>query len=204
MHEEKQLQHRIEKIGGLVQQIESIADPSLRASTRELVQLLMEVHGAVLDRALEITAAAGEPGLKIIDALGRDPVVSSVLIIHGLHPDSLETRAQRAIEELQPKFQREGNAIELLQVNAGGEVQVRVTPSKGACASTGNALRTQVEEALYAAAPDMTSLSLEGLDGKAATGFVSLENLMPDGKHTFAAEAPSPAKANPAEQPSAS
>ena len=76
----------IQKIGAWSQQIEAIADPSLRASTRELVQLLMEVHGAALDRALEITAEAGETGMKIIRALGRDPVVSSVLIITDYIP----------------------------------------------------------------------------------------------------------------------
>ena len=62
MSENKELQQRIQRIGGLVQEIESIADPSVRASTKQLVQLLMEFHGAGLDRALEITAKTGDPG----------------------------------------------------------------------------------------------------------------------------------------------
>ena len=179
MHEDKQLQRKIQKVGSLVQQIEAIADPSLRASTRELVQLLMEVHGAALDRALEITADAGETGMQIIEQLGNDPVVSSLLVIYGLHPDDLQTRVARAIAELQPKLRHEGNELELLQVDAEGGVRVRVTLAKHACASTGNTLRATIEDALYSAAPDITSVSVEGLDGKAAVGFVSLENLLP-------------------------
>lgn len=209
MHEDKQLQRKIQKVGSLVQQIEAIADPSLRASTRELVQLLMEVHGAALDRALEITADAGEAGMKIIEQLGADPVVSSVLVIYGLHPDDLQTRVARAVAELQPKFRHEGNQLELLQVDAEGGVRVRVTPAKHACASTGNTLRTTVEDALYSAAPDIASVSVEGLDGKAATGFVSLENLLPDRLQSAAgakpfAETPAPVETGVSERTPAS
>jgi hypothetical protein len=63
----------MQRIGGLVQEIESIADPAVRAATKNLVQSLMDLHGAALERTLEIVAEAGEPGMNIIDRLGRDP-----------------------------------------------------------------------------------------------------------------------------------
>ena len=106
MAENTELKQRLQRIGGLVQEIESIADPNVRASTRELVQLLMEFHGAGLDRALEITADSGDLGLRIIDKLGRDPLVSSLLVLYGLHPDDLETRVTKAVEQVRTKLQR--------------------------------------------------------------------------------------------------
>ena len=60
------------------------------------MQSLMDLHGAALEKALDIVAEAGEPGMSIIDRLGRDPLVSSVLILYGLHPEDLETRVSES------------------------------------------------------------------------------------------------------------
>ena len=108
MANEKDFQQRVQRIGALVQEIESIADPAVRASTTQLVQLIMEFHGTGLDRTLEILANAGGPGMEIIDQLGRDPMVSSLLVLYGLHPDSLETRVTKAVERLEPKLRKDG------------------------------------------------------------------------------------------------
>jgi Fe-S cluster biogenesis protein NfuA len=177
MPENKELQQRMQRIGGLVQEIESIADPSVRASTKELVQLLMEFHGAGLDRALEITAKTGDPGLRLIDELGRDPLVSSLLVLYGLHPDDLEARVTRALEQIRPKVQRNGGEVELLGID-DGIVRLRLGLTGHTCASTGATLQSTVEEAIYEAAPDVVSIVVEGLEGKPADGFVSLDKLL--------------------------
>lgn len=182
MSENKELQHRLQRIGGLVQEIESIADPSVRASTRELVQLLMEFHGAGLDRALEITAKTGDPGLRLIDELGRDPLVGSLLVLYGLHPDDLETRVARAVEQVRPKVQRNGGEVELLGID-DGVIRLRLGLTGHTCASTGATLQSTVEEAIYEAAPDIGSIVVEGLEGKPANGFVSLDKLL--GSHSL-------------------
>jgi len=177
MSESKELQHRLQRIGSLVQEIESIADPSVRASTRELVQLLMEFHGAGLDRALEVIAKTGETGLRLIYELGRDPLVSSLLVLYGLHPADLGTRVGRAVEQVRHKVQRNGGEVELLGIE-DGVVRLRLGLTGHTCASTGATLQSTVEEALYEAAPDIVSIAVEGLEGKTAEGFVSLDKLL--------------------------
>ncbi len=173
----KELQQRIQRIGGLVQEIESIADPSLRASTKEIVQLLMEFHGAGLDRALEITAESGDAGLQIIGKLGRDPLVSNLLVLYGLHPDDVETRVRRAMERLLPKVQRGGGELEVLVID-NDAVRLRLSLNGHSCGSTAATLKSMVEEAIYEAAPDIGSIVIEGLEGKTAGGFVSLDKLL--------------------------
>ena len=190
MSENKELQHRLQRIGGLVQEIESIADPSVRASTRELVQLLMEFHGAGLDRTLEIIAKTGDPGLRLIEELGHDPLVSSLMVLYGLHPDDLETRLKKAVEQVRPKVQRNGGEVELLGTEAG-VVHIRLGLAGHACASTGATLQSMVEEAIYEAAPDVASIVVEGLEGKSAEGFISLDRLMGSPSPLFAATGPS-------------
>lgn len=177
MPNEQDFQQRVQRIGALVQEIESLADPALRASTTQLVQLIMEFHGAALDRALEILANAGEPGMALIEKLGRDAMVSALLVLYGMHPDSLETRVAKAVDRLTPKLLRDGALVQLLDIQDGA-VRVRVTPGEHACGSTSKALHAAVEDAVYEAAPDVTSLTVEGLDGKPASGFVSVNQLM--------------------------
>ena len=109
----------MQRIGGLVQEMESIADPAVRAATKGLVQSLMDLHGAALEKALDIVAEAGEPGMSIIDRLGRDSLVSSVLILYGLHPEDLESRVVKAVERVRPQLRKQGCEVELLSVNDG-------------------------------------------------------------------------------------
>ena len=176
MSEEKDFQQRVRRIGALVDEIETIADPAARSSTRQLVQLVMEFHGLALDRTLEILADGGEAGMNFIEQLGRDPMVSSLLVLYGLHPDTLEGRVHKAVERLEPKLRRDSAVIELLGIEDGA-VRIRVTPGEHTCGSTTKALQASVEDAIYEAAPDIASLIIEGLDAPAANGFVSLEKL---------------------------
>lgn len=177
MSEEKDFQQRVQRIGALVGEIEQIADPAVRASTIQLVKLVMEFHGAGLDRALEILARSGEAGIEMVEELGRDPMVSSLLVLHGLHPDNLETRVTRAVEHLEPKLRRDGALFQLLDISQEGAVRVRITLGSHSCSSTTKALQATVEDAIYEAAPDISSLSVEGLEGKLASGFVPVDNL---------------------------
>jgi Fe-S cluster biogenesis protein NfuA len=103
-------------------------------------------------------------------------MVSSLLVLYGLHPDGLETRVRRAVERLEPKLRRDGAVIELLDMREGA-VRIRVTPGAHTCGSTTKALQGSVEDAIYEAAPDIVSLTIEGLDGPPANSFVSLETL---------------------------
>ncbi len=167
----------MQRIGGLVAEIEAIADPAVRAATKALVQSLMDLHGAALDKALEIVSDAGEPGMNIIDRLGRDPLVSSVLILYGLHPEDLETRVTKAVDRVRPQLRKQGCQVELLGVSDGA-IRLRVETGSHTCGSTGKTLQATLEGAIYDAAPDLTSLVVEGLEEKPASGFVALNSLV--------------------------
>ena len=177
MAEDKDFRDRVQRIGGLVQEIETIADPAVRATTKELVQSLMDLHGAALERAMEIVAGAGEPGMELIDKLGRDSMVSSVLVLYGLHPEDLESRVLQAMERVKPQLRKQGCEVELLGLS-DGVVRFRVQKGEHTCGSTAKTVQATLEGAIYDAAPDLTSLTIEGLDGQPASGFVALDKLM--------------------------
>jgi Fe-S cluster biogenesis protein NfuA len=175
--DEKDFQQRVQKIGGLVNDLETIADPAPRAAAKELVQLLMDLHGTGLERILEIVFQSVDGGTRVIDELGGDPLVSSLLILYGLHPDELSTRVERKVKEIGSKLHKMGAAAQVVSVN-GGEVRLRLTVEGHACGSTSRTVQATVEEAIYEAAPDLTSLVIEGLEEPIASGFVGVEMLL--------------------------
>jgi Fe-S cluster biogenesis protein NfuA len=174
--DEKDFQKQMQKIGELVRQLEQIVNPAMRTSTKELVQLLMELHGSGLERALEIVFSSGDEGRRIIDDLGRDPLVSNLLILYGLHPEDLPARIERSLEQLRPRLHKMETEATLISTE-DGNVRVRVSIEGHACGSTAKTVQSTIEEAIYEAAPDLATLKIEGLETP-ASGFIAMESLL--------------------------
>ncbi|MGB7922556.1 MAG: NifU family protein [Pyrinomonadaceae bacterium] len=172
------MQQLIQRIEGLLHQIEAMSDPEARASALELVQSLMELHGAGLERMLEITAEAGVPGHAVIDDFAADELVGGLLLLYGLHPVDLETRVMQALDKVRPYLESHGGNVEVLGIN-DGVVRLRLQGSCKSCPSSSMTLKLAIEEAIYEAAPDVASIEAEGaLEQVAApSGFVPLGRL---------------------------
>ena len=188
MADQKEFQKRLQKVGDLVQELDSIADPAVRASTKGLVQLLMDLHGTALERILEIVFESGDGGARVIDALGDDPLVGSLLVLYGMHPEEIDVRVARKLKQIETKLFKMGAEAKLVSVN-GGDVRVRATVEGHACGSTKKNVEAAVEEAMYEAAPDLTSLVVEGLEEPNASGFVGVGQLIDSIPHASASPA---------------
>jgi hypothetical protein len=162
-------QRRLESIEELLRRIESASDPHVRSTARELVQTVMDLHGAGLERILEILGAAGTAGQSAIDSLSRDDLVSSLLVLYGLHPRSIEDRLMQALDKIRPSLKKRGGEIEFLHLTDGA-VKLRLLANGNAAS-----LKEFVEAAVYAAAPDISSLIIEGPGER--QGFVPLDML---------------------------
>src|SRR5579862_2662679 len=177
MQNEKEFQSKVQRIGELVHGLDKIEDPESRAGAKALVQLLLDLHSEALERVMQVVAKNDESGQRIIDDLGRDSLVSSLLVLYGLHPLDFGERVTQAVEKVQPKVRKGGGELELLGIE-GGTVRLQVQVTGHACGSTGKTLKTVVEDALYEAAPDMNRLLITGLDEPAgSSGFVPLGKL---------------------------
>jgi len=169
-----EFQKRLQSIEVLLGEIEAAADPSLRTSVQQLMQLVMDLHGAGLERMLELIRSAGEGGEGIVQKLGKDELVASLLVLYGLHPLSLEERLTQTLEKVRPRLRTHEGSVELLSLQDGA-VRLRVQANGHGCGSTAQALKEMVEEAVYQGAPDITALTVEGAEEK--QGFVSLDAL---------------------------
>lgn len=155
-------QNQLQSIEALLQRIEKANDPAISAMAKDLVQRLMEFHGAGIERMLEIIHKDGTGQDNVIDALGQDPLVRSLLLLYGLHPDGLETRVQQALQKTRPYLKSHGGNVSLMGVDDAGAVTLRLEGSCHGCASSSATLKLAVEEAIYEAAPDVTAIIVEG------------------------------------------
>ena len=171
----------MEKIEGLIRKIETLPDPEARASAVALIQALLEFHGGGLERMMEIIAESGEGGYAVFDRFAADDLVGSLLLLYGLHPLPLETRVTQALDKVRPYLDSHGGNVELLGIT-DGVVRLRMQGSCKSCPSSSLTLKLAIEEAIYAAAPDVVNIEAEGVEEQAPvakSGFVQIGKSTP-------------------------
>jgi Fe-S cluster biogenesis protein NfuA len=157
---DREFQKRMARLESLLHEAERFPDPGARAHAREVVQALLDLHGAGLERMLEKIADAGPQGLALIDSLAEDDLIGSLLVLYGLHPLDLETRVRLALDRVRPYLRSHGGGVELLGV-AEGVVRLRMQGSCDGCPLSAATLRSAIEEAIHDKAPDVTAIQVE-------------------------------------------
>ena len=175
-----EFQEQVRQLGKLITQFDQMPEGPPKAACKELVQLLMDVHGTGLDRIMEIVFESQGPGPAIVDELGRDSVTSSLLLLYSLHPQPLETRVQQAVDRMRPRLRKLSCSVDLEGLT-DGVVQVRVAAASHSCGSSSQDIRAIVEDAIFELAPDVASLEILGLEEPSTSGFVALESLLGHG-----------------------
>jgi len=178
MPPDKDLQKRIQRIGEIVEQLEATADPSARAMTKELLESLMALHGAALEQILTITSQTGETGESLIRKFGGDQLISSLLLLYGLHPSDMRTRVKAALEKSHGFLDSHSAKAELISISDDGAVTLRLQLKPGGCGSTAVTVKSTLEAAIQDAAPDASSILVQEADnGAPRSGFVSVAQL---------------------------
>ena len=188
MTSEKEFQEKMRLLGTRVGELDQMPGNGSKVAARELVQLLMQIHEAGLERMMELVsesgAETGASGKAIIHAFGHDPIVRNLLLLYGLHPDDLQTRVLLALDALKGRLRKLDARVELISIR-DGSVQLRLHTTGHACGSTIKDLRAMVQGGVYDLAPDLASLTILGTEEESSSGFVPLESLL---KQSFAAE----------------
>jgi Fe-S cluster biogenesis protein NfuA len=158
--EDRQFKDRLRRIETLLQDVEKFKDPEARAKTREIVQTLMDFHGAGLERILAHLATTSEVGPARIEQLAQDELVASLLLLYGMHPVDLDSRVRQALEKVRPYLHSHGGNVELLEID-DGVVRLRLQGSCHGCPSSALTLKQTIEEAIMEKAPDVVGIEVE-------------------------------------------
>jgi hypothetical protein len=153
-----------ERIARLLEEIEATAGPGTWRKVEELVRRLVTLYGDGLRRVL---ALARQQGALDPARLCDDELVSSLLLLHGLHPLPCAERVARAIAALRERLAPDV-ALDLLGVGEDRAVRVRV--SGGACGVAAAAVARGIEHAILEAAPEVARVEIGGASPPAARG----------------------------------
>jgi len=123
----------------------------------ELVHAVMSLYGAGLER---IVATVDEDTVR---RLADDEVVGNLLVLHDLHPDDVDTRVQRALEQVRPYLGSHAGGVSLSGVDEHGVVHLRLEGSCDGCPSSAMTVRSAIEDAILVAAPDVVAVEAEGM-----------------------------------------
>jgi hypothetical protein len=146
--------HRLET---LTATLDHVADPNAREAARELLELVLDLHGLALARMTSVVACA-ENGSALTEALIADPHVRAILLLHGLHPHDAKSRLRQVIERMLPQWDERGFRVDLLSV---GTASARVRLYKNGSAEPTDELRQEIEQVLADAAPDLDDIFVE-------------------------------------------
>lgn len=149
MTKDRDFQRRLDRVEALVSILEECPDLATRERARELVRTLLDLHAMGIARMLELA------GTNKGD-WARDGLVSSLLLLHGLHPAPVAERVRNAVTNLTPRLRASGVDVELLEAS---EPQARIR-LRGDPAEVTHA-RATLEAALLEAAPDIGSVAFE-------------------------------------------
>jgi Fe-S cluster biogenesis protein NfuA/nitrite reductase/ring-hydroxylating ferredoxin subunit len=187
---------RVGEIESLIAELDRLPDPAARATAMEAIQAVLDLHGLALDRMLElIVEQAGEQGSALLASFADDDRVGNVLMLHGLHPVDITTRVGRALDSVRPYLASHGGDVELLGVD-DGVVKLRLEGSCKGCPSSAATLKTAIEEAIMAAAPDVLEITAEGVTPpppKPGAGLLPLPMMGAAGPVASTAPRPAPA-----------
>ncbi len=131
-------------------------------AAEELVGLLVGLYGDGLAQIATILAESGPGGAAMLARLADDPLVESLLLLHGLHPLDVDARIQRALDRVRPYLGSHAGGVEYLGV-AAGVARLKLEGSCSGCPSSTVTVQLAIEGAVLDAAPEVTSVVVEGM-----------------------------------------
>jgi Fe-S cluster biogenesis protein NfuA/nitrite reductase/ring-hydroxylating ferredoxin subunit len=162
-----------------------------RERAEQLVREITDLYGAGLERLMQL-AVRTAPSLA--DELVADDLVASLLLVHGLHPHPVERRISDALDTVRPYLGSHGGDVHLLEVD-GEVVRLQFSGSCKSCPSSAVTLELAVEDAVRAAAPDISSIEVVAQEKASVSAVIPAESLLNHvhaGRHAPAAWHPVP------------
>ena len=145
---------RVEELLGEIR----AADPGVAGRAEEVVGLLVDLYGEALAHVVDLVEAAGG---GLMDQMVDDSLLASLLLLHGLHPEPVEPRIERALDRIRPGLG--GKKLDVVRLEDDGALRLRLSSPLDGCPSTIGTVQQTIEDAVTEWAPEVTSIFIEGL-----------------------------------------
>lgn len=135
----------------LVARVETLL-AGLDSQALEAVAGLVDLYGEALRRVAQRVPAS---------ELADDELIRHLLIVHGLHPQTVEERVSAALDEVRPYLASHSGGVELVGVE-DDVVRLRLEGTCHGCPSSTATLKLAVEQAILEAAPEIERVDADG------------------------------------------
>ncbi|MEA2666882.1 MAG: hypothetical protein QOI11_3826 [Candidatus Eremiobacteraeota bacterium] len=176
--DEAPLRRMADRVESLIDGFDAVSTPrQARELAEELARTIVNLYGEGLERVLTIVHdTVGERSPGVFAALCEDRFVEGLLCLHGLHPLSVEDRAQAALDAVRPYLKSHEGGVEIASV-ADGVVTISMQGNCDGCPSSAATVKQAVERAILERVPDVhTVVAAEPSVPAAAYGPLRFEN----------------------------
>jgi len=143
---------------------------------QQLVREVVGFYGAGLERIMQLVELSGQDP-ELPERLAADDLVASLLLVHGLHPHDVRRRVTEALDRVRPYLGSHGGDVDLLEVD-GDTVRLAFKGSCKSCPSSAVTLELAVEDAVRAAAPEISSIEVVTAEPASSPAVIPTESLM--------------------------
>ena len=162
---------RVQQVGDQIEELLGRLSASGQgAAAEELVRLLVSLYGDGLAHVMAVLAddelasdgATRKAMAATLDRLISDPLVESLLLLHGLHPLDVDARIQRALDQVRPYLGSHAGGVHYVGVS-DGVARLRLEGNCDGCPSSAITVQLAIEGAVQDAAPEVTEVVVEGV-----------------------------------------
>ena len=182
---------RVQQVGDRIEELLAAlsADSRHGAAAEELVTLLVGLYGDGLAHIVGALRGSGAAGSAMLDSLTEDPLVESLLLLHGLHPLDVDARIQRALDRVRPYLGSHAGGVHYIGVT-DGVARLQLEGNCNGCPSSTVTVQLAIEGAVQDAAPEVTEIVVEGVTAPPAPAAPVLLQIgsRPDAPEPVAAE----------------
>jgi hypothetical protein len=143
-----------------IERLEALGDSAAKAEAQSLVRRLLSLYGTGLSRMLDIVRTERAGPEATFERFAADPLVASLLVLHDLHPVPVERRLERCLMALQPHLPPETTPR---VVSVDGDAVRILFEHHGPAVAAKSGLRDAIERAIREAAPEIATISIEGI-----------------------------------------
>ncbi|TSE00949.1 NifU family protein [Skermania sp. ID1734] len=162
------VRERLSQLDDMLAQLEQTPGPAGEIAL-EAVSSLAQIYGEALARAVGYALESD----SVRAAFVADELLGHLLAMHGIHPDPVEQRVSRVVDQLRPVVVKGGGDLQFVGLEAG---VARVALSAKGCGSSTAGVADAVRDRVLAVAPELSGVEVVAAARHDAT-FVPLESL---------------------------
>ena len=148
----KEMGARVEDLLGEIR----ASDPAVAGLAEEVVGLLVDLYGEALARLVDLVDES-----PLIERVVDDPLLASLLLLHGLHPEPIEPRIERALDRIRPGLG--GKKLDVVELQDDGTLRLHLSSPLDGCPSTIGTVQRTIEDAVAEWAPEVAAVRIDGL-----------------------------------------